>query len=139
MVYTDDGIKVHIILIDVRFHYNEDAIGDRLGKRQIEWLEAIFQEHFDSDVTLIGSGIHIIPQRPWTFVEDVGELAKKQILDLIYKYQKSGVILLTGDVHYAQLFHTNCTSYTGYNLPELCSSGLTHVLSVMTDKIEDFI
>jgi alkaline phosphatase D len=43
VVYTDDGIKVHIILLDVRFHYNEDAIGDRLGKRQIEWLETIFQ------------------------------------------------------------------------------------------------
>ena len=101
VVYTDDGIKVHIILLDVRFHYNEDAIGDRFGKRQIEWLETIFQEHHDSDVTLIGSGIHIIPQRPWTIVEDVGELAKQQILDLIFKYQKSGVILLTGDVHYA--------------------------------------
>ncbi len=61
----------------------------------------MIKEHSDSDVTLIGSGIHIIPQRPWTIVEDVGEMAKKQILDLISKHQKSGVILLTGDVHYA--------------------------------------
>jgi hypothetical protein len=66
-------------------------------------------------------------------------MAKAQILDLIRKYEKSGVILLTGDVHYAQLYHTKCTSYTGYDLPELCSSGMTHVLSVMIDEIEDFI
>jgi len=72
-------------------------------------------------------------------VEDVGEMAKVQILDLIRKYEKSGVILLTGDVHYAQLYHTGCTSYIGYDLPELCSSGMTHVLSVMIKEIEDFI
>jgi hypothetical protein len=66
-------------------------------------------------------------------------MAKAQILGLIRKYEKSGVILLTGDVHYAQLYHTSCTSYTGYDLPELCSSGMTHVLSVMIDEIEDFI
>ena len=123
----------------MRFHYNEDGDGDRLARRQIKWLESVIKEHSDSDVTLIGSGIHIIPQRPWTIVEDVGELAKTQILDLIGKYRKSGVILLTGDVHYAQLYHTKCTSYTGYDLTEICSSGMTHVLSVMTDYIENFI
>jgi len=31
IVYTGEGLKVHIILLDVRFHHNEDFPGDRLG------------------------------------------------------------------------------------------------------------
>ena len=73
--------------------------------------------------------MHIIPERYMSYVEDIGQPAKQKILDLIHKYQKSGVIILSGDVHWAQMFHTKCTSYTGYNLPEICSSGMTHVLS----------
>ncbi len=48
---------------------------------------------------------------------------------MILKHKKSGVIIMSGDVHWAQLFHMNCHSYVGYDLPEICSSGLTHVLS----------
>ena len=33
---------------------------------------------------------------------------------------------MTGDVHFAQFYHTNCASATGYNLQELTSSGMTH-------------
>jgi hypothetical protein len=36
---------------------------------------------------------------------------------------------LTGDVHWAQFFELKCSSYTGYNNIEVCSSGMTHVLS----------
>jgi alkaline phosphatase D len=32
VTYTREGIKVHIILLDVRFHHNEDFMGDRLGE-----------------------------------------------------------------------------------------------------------
>jgi hypothetical protein len=49
---------------------------------------------------------------------------------MINKHEKSGVIILSGDVHWAQLFSTGCSSYPGgYLLPEVCSSGMTHVLS----------
>ena len=39
------------------------------------------------------------------------------------------MLLLSGDVHWAQLFSLKCTSYTGYNIYEFCSSGLTHEIS----------
>jgi hypothetical protein len=84
----------------------------------------------DADVTLIASGVHIIPERYLSYVEDVGQPAKTKILEIINKYEKSGVLLLSGDVHWAQYFHAGCTSFTGgYDLHEICSSGMTHVLS----------
>ena len=58
--------------MDVRFHANEDAKGDRLGAAQYEWLSRVFAEHTDSDVTLIGSGVHVIPERYMSYVEDIG-------------------------------------------------------------------
>ena len=64
-----------------------------------------------------------------SYVEDLGELSKARLLDLIEKYNKSGVILLSGDVHWAQFFSMHCSSYIGYDIPEVCSSGLTHILS----------
>ena len=67
-----------------------------------------------------------------SYVEDVGQPAKRKILDLVKKYQKSGVIIMSGDVHWSQIFHMGCESYTGYDVPEVCSSGLTHVLDENT-------
>lgn len=42
VMYTREGIRVHVILLDVRFHHNEDFKGDRLGEAQYQWLERIF-------------------------------------------------------------------------------------------------
>lgn len=64
------------------------------------------RRHTDADVTLIASGVHVIPERYLSYVEDVGQPAKTKILDMINKYERSGVILLSGDVHWAQMFHT---------------------------------
>lgn len=52
-------------------------------------------------MTLIGSGVHVIPERYLSYVEDVGQPAKKKILDLIERYEKSGVLIMSGDVHWA--------------------------------------
>lgn len=62
------------------------------------------------------------------------------LFDLINKYQKSGIVLLSGDVHYSQFYHTNCESLTGYNIPEMTSSGLTHHANTffkVADKCSD--
>jgi hypothetical protein len=52
--------------------------------------------------------------------------SKQKVFELITKHQKSGVILLSGDVHFTQFYHTNCKSLTGYNVPEVTTSGLSH-------------
>ena len=51
---------------------------------------------------------------------------------MIRKHKKSGVILLSGDVHYANQYHTPCETLTGYLIPEYTSSGMTHNLRSMT-------
>ena len=41
--------------------------------------------------------------------------------------KKSGLIFLSGDVHFSQFFHSSCKSFaTGYDMIELTSSGMTH-------------
>ena len=72
MTYTKDGLKVHIIMLDVRFHHNEDHPEDRFGAKQYAWLDSVMGKHKDADVTLIASGVHIIPERYLSYVEDVG-------------------------------------------------------------------
>lgn len=118
-----------MILLDVRYSYNEDGENDRLGKQQWEWLDNIFAENRNSDVTMIMSGVQILPERPFSYIEELGQPNKDRIISLIQKYKKSGVLLFSGDVHYGQLYSSKCESLTGYKLLEVCSSGLTHVLN----------
>ncbi|CDW81812.1 UNKNOWN [Stylonychia lemnae] len=144
-VYQDyiiyhEGLKIHIVLLDVRFHYNEDGPNDRLGELQYQWLETILRENSDSDLTLIGSGVQILPERYTSYVEQLGHPSKERILKMVRELKKSGVIFLSGDVHYAQFYQTKCESFTGYNIMEICSSGLSHYLKqACPSKLENFI
>ena len=56
----------------MRYHNNEDGNDDRLGELQYRWLDQIFSENIDSEITIIGSGIHIIPLRYYSLEEDIG-------------------------------------------------------------------
>lgn len=100
-----------------------------------------FEEHSDADITLIGSGVQILPDR-WFFTEAFEWPSKKMLIDLINTHQKSGVILLSGDVHFAQFYHMNCQSLTGYNLTEMTTSGLTHHVNMfakVADRVMDMV
>lgn len=81
----------------------------------------------EADYTIIANGIQIIPDR-YNFVLDEFEWENKErLFDIISRANKSGVILLSGDVHFSQFYKTPCTSLTnGYPLYELTSSGMTH-------------
>lgn len=60
------------------------------------------------------------------------------MLRLLEAEERSGVVLLSGDVHYTQFFKSPCKSRLGYSLIELCSSGLSHVLGMIappSDKL----
>ena len=56
VIYSNNNFKTHIILIDNRFDFDK-KIQDRLGNQQWEWLEDSLKEHFDSDLTLIVTGV----------------------------------------------------------------------------------
>lgn len=53
-------IKVHIVVMDVRYDYDKES-NDRIGERQLEWLKQVLK--VESDVTLIVSGIQVMPDR----------------------------------------------------------------------------
>ncbi len=61
-------MKIHIILLDGRFHYNQDTESDRLGEGQYKWLEEVLAGN-DANVTLIMSGTQVLPDRYGSFVE----------------------------------------------------------------------
>jgi len=124
--YLGHQKRVKIILIDVR--YNRDArfslSGDMLGETQWQWLENELKNN-SADFTLIASGSQIIPDDR-LFTETWYDSSREKLLGLIRKHKVSGVILLSGDVHFAEILTHPCPERVGYpNFYEFTSSGLT--------------
>jgi phosphodiesterase/alkaline phosphatase D-like protein len=102
---TKGDVTVHVILVDGRYEYDRFGTGDRLGDEQWQWLDLALSRGADADVTLIGSGIQIIPDRARPkFVESFGTANKLRLLDALRRSKLDRVILLTGDVHLAHLY-----------------------------------
>jgi len=85
------------------------------------------KKHHDADLTLIVTGISINADDAYGF-ETYSYYSKKKVYDLIRANKRSGVIFLTGDVHYAIPTASACKDAIGggYKVPEFVSSGLTH-------------
>jgi len=78
-----------------------------------------------ADFTLIGSGSQVLPDDR-LFTETWYGGSRKRLLELIRKEKKSGVLLLSGDVHFAEVLKYPCPERLGYeNFYEFTSSGLT--------------
>jgi hypothetical protein len=74
----------------------------------------------------VGSGTQILPFNRILSESWYGS-SRKRLFNLISKHRKSGVILLSGDIHCAQVLKTFCTlPELGYDLYEITSSGLSH-------------
>lgn len=55
---------------------------------------------------------------------------KSKIFDLLKQNEVSSAILISGDIHMAQIFRNSCSSLTGQpNLLEVTSSGLSHAVA----------
>lgn len=116
-----------MILLDNRFESDYEK-GDVLGDLQWHWLDEVLSQgkKRNVDVTLIGAGIHMIPQGG-VILESFGYHNKKKLLNLLEKYEMSGVVFLSGDVHFAQLNENRCkSSFSQRRLIEATSSGLSH-------------
>jgi alkaline phosphatase D len=99
---------VRIILLDVRYYKTGffDESSDILGEEQWKWLEDTLTNNNET-FTFIASGIQILPQTK--FIEEIWYLqSRKRLFDLIGKIKKSGVVLLSGDIHVAQILKTFC-------------------------------
>lgn len=134
--YGPPSQRVKVILLDTRSHrdslatdpdpdrrYRPRENGDFLGEAQWKWLE---QELTNSDaqIHLIGSSIQVLSeQHGWEKWANLPQ-ARQRLFDTIRDSGAPGVIILSGDRHFAELSrHEDALDYPLY---DLTSSGLTH-------------
>eukprot|EP01128_Nolandella_sp_AFSM9_P000867 TRINITY_DN10994_c0_g1_i1.p1 TRINITY_DN10994_c0_g1~~TRINITY_DN10994_c0_g1_i1.p1 ORF type:complete len:457 (+),score=63.09 TRINITY_DN10994_c0_g1_i1:65-1372(+) len=123
--------QIKVILLDGRYFKNSTTF---LGEVQWDWLRHELQSN-EASLTLIGSGVQVIPDdKPfenWAAISN----ERKRLLSVLAETQASGVILLSGDVHYTQTYRLPAScSPTGYPLHEFTSSGMTHSCSTQFGK-----
>lgn len=122
---SNEETSVLFILLDVR--YNRDPYGtpggDFLGQEQWTWLERTLNDS-TAAFTIIASGIQVLPYDRYAG-EHWGRFNPRRLklLDLILKSNAKGVLLLSGDVHFAEVNAVHCNDRQVY---EVTSSGLTH-------------
>jgi alkaline phosphatase D len=142
------GRRVQVLLLDLRWartplravaeeEYERDHASKHLGpyrpndtpharlmaEEQWAWLEAQLRE--PADVRLIGSSIQCLAE--FTGWESWANFPRERarLLQLIERTDANGVILLSGDTHWAELSRVG--EGVAYPLWELTSSGLTEV------------
>eukprot|EP01130_Rhizamoeba_saxonica_P018017 TRINITY_DN8908_c0_g2_i1.p1 TRINITY_DN8908_c0_g2~~TRINITY_DN8908_c0_g2_i1.p1 ORF type:complete len:396 (-),score=60.06 TRINITY_DN8908_c0_g2_i1:64-1251(-) len=129
--YGDNPNSVKIILLDVRFFKTDE---DLLGDQQWQWLEEELKTS-SAKYNIIGSGIQFLPSdKPLTekWGSYPGNL--ERLYSMIKKYEVPGVILISGDVHHAEILQSDCKDI-GYPIYEITSSGLTHSVSTQFPSI----
>jgi alkaline phosphatase D len=147
-VFGPPGQRVKIILLDTRYHrdpitrsavteqrYFPNREGDILGAAQWQWLERQLTQS-DAQVHLIGTSIQAVaedhPFEKWANFPQ----ARQRLIRTIRSSGAPGVVLLSGDRHFAELsrldpgdvLNGNETdrASAGYPLYELTASGMTH-------------
>ena len=117
-------------MLDNRYEFDKTTT-DRLGQAQWHWLDKALET--EADMTLIGTGVQILPDRAGVIFETFRWHSKKQLFDLFKKHKKERVLLMSGDVHHATFFTNQCRSLTGQTeLHEITSSGLSHYIGQYT-------
>ena len=107
---------------------NEDPAATMLGEPQWAWLEQQLRQ--PADVRIIGSSVQFAADgtgwEGWAnFPRD-----RRRLGELIVKTRAEGVVVVSGDMHYADLSRRPVEG--GYPLWDLTSSGLTEVWDVPT-------
>lgn len=103
---------VLVVLLDVRYHkdpYGADGRGDFLGEEQWAWLERTLRGSRARAHVLV-SGLQVLS------VKGVGEswsrfpAARRRLLSLLHRLRVAAPILLSGDIHMAELNAARCTA-----------------------------
>ncbi|ESS30224.1 PhoD-like phosphatase [Toxoplasma gondii GAB2-2007-GAL-DOM2] len=113
-IQLDDGFAFRVILLDVRFNRDPWASlphGDILGNQQWRWLkEELRKSKEEGDaVTFIASSIQVLPSpfvatEAWSIFPD----ARRRLLNLIMSSGVQIPVLLSGDVHFAEMNRVLC-------------------------------
>jgi len=114
--------KVHFILTDNRFFAEKEV--SMLGEEQWKWLESEVRSS-DAAFIFIASGVQVLPNyRPFAEKWANTPNERKRLLHLI-RTTKKPVILLSGDIHTAELLQLNMCDIHGDNIEERMKEGLT--------------
>lgn len=100
---------------------NQDESATLLGEAQWAWLEEQLRE--PADIRLICSSTQIIPDEKGMDEWGCFPRDRKRLFDMIETCQASGVILLSGNVHFAEV---SSIATNAYPLFDFTSSGMTH-------------
>lgn len=101
---------------------------DILGSDQWEWLDHELSTN-SADINIIGTGLQILANDKLVgegWFQYPGSQAK--LLSLFARTKTSGVVLLSGDIHYSEMNSISCPDLP-YRFFEFTSSGLTHAWS----------
>ena len=99
----------------MRYEYDKVS-GDRLGSDQWKWLDLALKRGKTRkvDLTIIGSGVQIIPERGLPYiVEDMKGVNRMRLFKLLKENEMENVVFISGDVHMAQQTENDCVSLTG--------------------------
>jgi alkaline phosphatase D len=142
-VLGPEGRRVQIILLDTRtfkspprlaerpegtkgsldkYAPNDDPEAALLGEAQWSWLEAQLRQ--PAEIRLIASSGQIVADQKGMDEWGNYPLERRRLFGLIGATGAEGVILLSGNVHYAEISRTDEGPYPLY---DFTSSGLTHV------------
>lgn len=121
-IFGSGDKRVKLILLDTRSHLRWGTDCDILGKEQWEWLQMQLSDTNPAQLTVIGSGIQVLSDTPYTDKWISCPSSYDRLMWLLQRNPR--VMLLSGDVHFGEFACLNNTS-TGYPLYEITSSGLT--------------
>jgi alkaline phosphatase D len=142
-VHGPEGRRVQIVLLDTRtfksppklaerpegaggslgkYAPNEDPEATLLGEAQWAWLEE--QLRRPAEVRLIASSGQIVADEKGMDEWGNYPLERRRLFDLIAETGASGVVLLSGNVHFSEI---SATDEGPYRLVDFTSGGLTHV------------
>jgi phosphodiesterase/alkaline phosphatase D-like protein len=89
------------VLFDVRYHKEEDGDESLLGERQWQWFENVLKQATNDTWIILGSGIQFLIDNRFLNADHWPRKELNRLIELLSKYQRSRVLLVSGDVHHA--------------------------------------
>jgi len=123
--FGEEGKRIKFILLDERY-FREDP-GENagmLGEVQWNWLEKELTGS-DAQINFICTSSQFLSNRPNSDRWEQYPKDMKRLYDLIKTSKKQGVILLSGDIHCAEMMQ-NTSPELNYPLYEFTASGISH-------------
>ena len=138
-IFGPEGQRVQVIMLDTRYFRSPLKTGKKrvggpyvadyspgktmLGEAQWTWLKQEFEK--PAEVRLIGTSIQLVPEASGQ--EAWGNLPneREKLIRLVKETKVRGVVLLSGDRHWAEL--SCCSQDVSYPLYEITSSSFNQI------------